>query len=49
MDKKTYNTPTVSEIGSLNESVQADRLSTVSDGVTFPEDFVLITLTKSDM
>lgn len=47
--QKSYNTPTVAEIGSINEAVNADQVSLVSDGVTIPGDMVLITLTKSDV
>jgi hypothetical protein len=46
---KIYNPPTVTEIGSINEAVNADMVSLISDGVTIPGDMVLITLTKSDM
>jgi len=45
--KKPYKTPELSEVGSINETVQADQVSLVSDGVTIPGNMVLITLTKS--
>ena len=47
MEKKSYVTPAVTEIGSINESVHADRVSFTPDGVTIKGDKVLITLTKS--
>lgn len=47
MEKKTYSTPKVSEIGSINESVHASRLSLVADGAGDPVAMVL--LTKSDV
>lgn len=45
--KKPYTTPELSEVGSINETVQADQVSLVSDGITIPGNMVLITLTKS--
>jgi hypothetical protein len=49
MEKKSYRTPQVSEIGSINESVHANRQSFVEDGSVVRGDKVLIHLTKSDV
>lgn len=49
MEKKSYTTPQVAEIGSINESVHQSRQSLQSDGTTIPGEKVLITLTKSDV
>jgi hypothetical protein len=45
--KKTYTTPELSELGSINEAVHADRVSLTPDGTIITGDMVLVLLTKS--
>lgn len=47
MEKKTYTTPQIVEIGSINEAVHADTVSFDPDGTVVKGDRVLILLTKS--